>query len=734
MIATEVPQNAIPAITAAAATLNRTLALDDAYPDIAQALKNGTNDPYVFLQENNVQPMVVKNIFTMPVAALDKIRQRANNEPAGLLTDIHRAYFVVKNQLYLWNYNERQQHAVYEDTHPIVAVGVCKAKSDVFSKEVSHVLIVATTNAVSVIALQYKCDPSLNDSLTFYKTDIMTTTGGVSMKRIIGTPTGRVLMLGNDGNIWELHYKRDEGWFTKGCYTKLMSNKAVIGFGKKHHYTDMALSAQGDVLYQLTAESAVGVVHLGQDGTEYREVGIDTQTCHNASLLSPNSPLLMPNTFKILSIHATTPEEAKAYQCVAVTTLGCRLYFSHFSGAAQKVPNGITMINVRNPPHQLAQLAFPAAAIPPTMPQTIEKCFYSHAVSLLVCNHDNKQAIVSLSPDVAQLALHQGRTGLVEMGNANGMPDPVLAMEEVHTPQALAPVCLNELIVPVSSPSRHFLVLTASGLTLLVKQRPIDMLHNLIVHAGNNLRQRNADLKAFFERLGFTQACALCYGLIADTATPNYTSYDVLAQSAADLALATLSSKGAADLLDIFGAAPGAANPNYSSRHDGLALYILRTIKPIWAQPLFKKTGTPQQPRYETTVERKQLTSIQHSLKKLQSYLDMKIIAQVNAHTQEELSIQELYELIKLLAEAISFVVYLVDSDLAAILKRFGAEAVDFIMALNFDTLLTQGKGRLVAKDLADALLEEHLNKYSNNDAAKSVLKEFCNSFYPHPI
>lgn len=104
-------------------------------------------------------------------------------------------------------YFNRQLFDVYEDAHEIVGVAIVRPKVDVFNKTVTHVLIVASVQEINVIALNYKNVDGFNDQLTFYTTRIMTSASGIRMKTIVGTIHGRVFMLGNDGNVYELEYR-----------------------------------------------------------------------------------------------------------------------------------------------------------------------------------------------------------------------------------------------------------------------------------------------------------------------------------------------------------------------------------------------------------------------------------------------------------------------------------------------------------------------------------------------
>ena len=48
------------------------------------------------------------------------------------------------------------------------------------------------------------------------------------MLKIAGTSNGRILMCGKDGNLYELVYQAEDGWFRKKC-RKVNRSQSVVG-------------------------------------------------------------------------------------------------------------------------------------------------------------------------------------------------------------------------------------------------------------------------------------------------------------------------------------------------------------------------------------------------------------------------------------------------------------------------------------------------------------------------
>lgn len=101
----------------------------------------------------------------------------------------------------------RQDFTHYEDSYEIVSAAIVQPKLDVFNNNITHVLIVATTESVKVIPVAYRSGDNLTDSLDFYNAGIQTFSGGIRFTNILGTNAGRVFMTGSDGQAWELAYK-----------------------------------------------------------------------------------------------------------------------------------------------------------------------------------------------------------------------------------------------------------------------------------------------------------------------------------------------------------------------------------------------------------------------------------------------------------------------------------------------------------------------------------------------
>ncbi|CAO3625794.1 unnamed protein product [Cunninghamella echinulata] len=712
------PESPIQSIQKASNTLEEVGILDHHFPDIGELFSESYSSTYKETLESSVQPILARATIPMPVQLLEIFQKRNINDSAGIFPEINRAYFVVKNQIYLWNYNNRQVFDVYEDAHEIVGVAVVKPKADVFNNTVTHVLIVASVQEINVIAINYKNVDGFNDKLVFYTTGIMTSASGIRMKTIVGTINGRVFMLGNDGNVYELEYRGSEGWFSSRCYKTL--HKTLLSswsFYNTDVCVDIAASEDGQFLYRLSDKSVIQAIYLGKNGDEYNIIQNDINTGNVARLMCPNSELLNSDNFKIISIKPTSPLECKHYQLVAVTSTGVRLYLTHNKDSNNNSHNkdalskGLELYHVRLPPRLPIQsvpnpnAAFNTVSLPTTLP-SISKSFYNHGVLLLVSQVNGSERLLSASPDIGHMAKHGQRSGFIELTNSFSLSGNIINITEISD----VPFELNELKSTLSTPSQQFLALTTTGLTVLTKMRPIDMLRSILINTGPDIRHRASDFEAFFDNFGTIQSTSLCYGIIASIQPTVTKAIDAITtfSPVADV------SKGATELLNKYGSQTSTLyrslnGNNISSRHDGLALFIYRLIHPIWTKPIMKEIiSEHSQTKYDSTVSRKKVLEIQQVLRKLQGHLDMKFIMQRDPLTTEELSTQELCEFINLLIDAISFYIYLLDSDIVNIMNKFPIQARDKIKSMTYKELLTTTDGRVISKELSHLLIKEY--------------------------
>ncbi|KAI9257209.1 Nup133 N terminal like-domain-containing protein [Phascolomyces articulosus] len=722
------PEEVVKSAHKAADTLERASIVDKNILNIGELFTASSSGQYELPQQQAVQPFLPKHIFTLPPVALEQIQKWKSGDAAGILPEINRAYFAVENRLYLWDYIDRKDVNTYEETHPIVGVGLAKVKEDIFNAEITHVLVIATTVNISVIAVSFKD----KKSLSFYRTEITTNSSGALMKTIVGTKFGRIFMLSDFGDVWELDYRRDEGWFTSKCSKKLVSPSAAFFRAQTGRCIDIAVDEDGYKLYKLVENSSIYVSYLGEDGKGYSDnVANNTKINDQARVMCPSSQYLENSQFKIVSIHPTTLEEASSYHLVAITSTGCRLYLAnaddkeHPTPASNIKPSKLSLTHVRTPP--------PSSTTPQGVPQTnvladhpvVIKSLYKDGCMLLVDKlTEQQQSVITASPNIGKMVTQGRSAGFAEFSNRLNVQGQVLGIAEVPKDEQM----LNELASLPSKPARHFLIFTTHGLSIVTKQRPVDMLQNMLNAVGANITARSTDFGNFFDLFGTIQSCALCLNLACHTTTP-LSGIELLASDAVSIPVV----KGATQLLETLGQrrSPLSETEVYTSRHEGVALFLYRLISPIWNKKIVIESVQGNTVNYSTAVKRDVLVAVQQILRKLQAFMDRNasVYPQLQPQNEEERSYRQLYDLGGLISESISFLLYLLDNDASRIIKSLTPENQGRFKAYTFKDLLTTNDGRELAKALAMAIIDETMAKFGNLDIVTDILEQRCGTF-----
>ncbi|KAG1451876.1 hypothetical protein G6F56_007971 [Rhizopus delemar] len=603
----------------------------------------------------------------------------------------------------------------YEESDDIVAIGFVLPKKDVFdSDKVYRLLIISTISQVKVIAIS----KDAAGNIRFHQTDTQTNNSGINMKSIVGTKEGRVFMLGSDGNVWELEYRQTEGWFTSKCSKRLHGSGIFSALFLPVHdpVVQIAVNETGKVLYQLTENSNITVAYLGANGQDYKTTTNYTKSCEGLRLMCPNTLLANPKDFKIISIHPVSSGESSSYQLVAVTSTGCRLYYTyHQHGnhlSFDDAPSDLALIHVRTPPKTTEST------------QVFSKALYKDGFFAAVKNNQQIESVLTICPDLGKLVTTNlaGRPSLTEFVDEATLNGSILSISETSYSQPR----LNELTAHYTSPSRQLLVLTTRGLSVIKKQRPVDMLFNLVTAVYQDKMMRVNSFKSFFEHFGYANTCAMTYSLITSSVPPKSNDLAVVSQP---VETATVLLQEFSRLLSDL---PSSQDQYYTSRHDGLALFIYRTIRPIWDRLLFTETSYEGENSYISAIKKSDLLDIQLLLKNLITYIDSHpAIFPKNDASPEEKSMKNLHELAVYLTEAIAFFVYLIDTgDLSCITQRLKADAKERLKTSSLKQLLTTASGRALVRNLSGSLIEYTFEKQNyDTEYVISILQENCGSF-----
>ncbi|CAM0139157.1 unnamed protein product [Umbelopsis sp. WA50703] len=681
-------------------------------PDVADILQGSSSGQYEIVNSKSRQTFRIKEQYKLPDDLLKELEvlKATNDSVIGLFTEIGRSWCVVQSKLYLWKYVDGSDLQVYEDvTGPIISVILAPTKPGVFLPEVSHVLVVATAKQIATIGISVD---TKSGSLSFFETDMCVPSDNIRMTRLCATKAGRIFMAGEDGYLYEFDYKPQESWFARRCRKVCHPPSKLSYFLSLYDdpVVDLAVDESRNMLYQLTAMHNLRVAYLGQDGKQLTNVAQCTNIRKKAQSLSHNSKLFDEPKFDIISIHAINSSESQKARLIAVTAHGARLYFTS-TKASSAEPSSIQLTHVRLPVQQT----------PTSEPPTIDAAFYMDGIFMTA--DKEKPKIACICPDAAFMngqRVERGNT--IEAFEEFSVPGKVCLITEEHQSIPIQ-MKLNELTASSTIPPRRFLVQTRTGLTVVEKRRPIEMLQQLIAESGSCFDTKAKDLREFIEHYGAVQTYAMCFDLVCKQspqdkeATPESLTTLISTQPAARLFYSI-------DSPSVIGSLHG---KNGASQRDGFALYLYRLLHPLWKQ---KVTVTNKQPSnsQNSSIPKPILLDVQAKLCQLKLFMDLNPYINPKPLNPNDIqtSMEELYQLLVHAIEAVAFISYLIDVGFPSIVERMPVSAQVALMGLTYESMLTKPDGRTVLRHLVTSLVDIQLQKGTELEVVTDMLQNCC--------
>ncbi|RLN73609.1 hypothetical protein BBJ28_00005374 [Nothophytophthora sp. Chile5] len=388
--------------------VDQTTQEDSAAPDLAERLDTQAEPQNYFFEPYASQwtPQVAKKGALLPLpgvvaAALDDVQTLSLS---GLLPEIRAAWTSVDSRLFLWSYAQRGRFAAVEFDQAVVAVGlVTRPARGVFTAKVKHVLVVATT--VEVVLLAVVADDQTTEltggGFKLQRTKLSVSTDKCVVRHVATTRAGRIFFGGSDGALYEFlyapaqHAAADRSTLLTAALSSVPGVASVVRAAAPPcrkvahtsslvHYLPRFLSglaaAPGPIramcvddtrhiLYVLQADAQVSVFDLGPrgggltpvcsadllaDGAKYARENRRTRvSCPDERLFQANGP-------QLVSLAVVPPDESKLVTLVAVTATGIRFYLSVFSRRATYTP-----ASARNKPKRPTRLEIVHIRLPP---------------------------------------------------------------------------------------------------------------------------------------------------------------------------------------------------------------------------------------------------------------------------------------------------------------------------------------------------------------------------------
>eukprot|EP00898_Chlorokybus_atmophyticus_P007513 jgi/Chlat1/7763/Chrsp66S07231 len=766
-----------------------------------------------------VQVTQARLVSSMPAAVLDAYASRRSIAFAGNFPDIRRAWCTVDNTLFLWRLDQRDDSPVeYSgEDQAICAVGLAPATPGVFIQAIQYLLVLATAAEIVLIGV---CLSGLDDegipvdiqlqTLPMYSTP----SDSIVMTCIQATQTGRIFLGGQDGHLYELFYGTGSGWRQrrcwKVCHTASMGRllPSFMHFGKPDSLVQIAVDNDRNILYTRTQSSAIRVYDLGSKGDHAPQHVAEISSMYSALSVfrggdwgrntTPAAKTAAQKAAAAVEITTIPPRESRRLHLVAVTADGRRVFFSVTNEIKPgSRPASLAVRFVRNAPPQPERVlprgmgggAEPGPSYltdnvilsgPPRSLQVESGC-YSEGV-YLIADSGSPDGDVRLLVTTRDLTLPMLPTrgvqsaavltsGLRELLSVLLLSGQALAIDEVPIPKSIRALiepptgplqrpmyAHGELATQHVLPRRHFAAVCTSGITDVVKNRPVDILRQLLEEGAIGQQEGFRLLEEFFRSYGPTEAVAMC--LILLTAGPGEVSSNVM-----ELARAALEDRrlGGVPRIDQDGSQNGSngvgtfdmgkpvTTPEmvFSDTHNGMYLYTARLMRNVWDYPVVSPVDTSGGTSVVCCtfsvhlmnfleLKLRALEHVVNSRKRKTAYSPSgvggigerqpwqhRIIALhkkrkvEDAAAKEEHSLDSLALLLQRSAEAILLMRILNDNDLRRLVLRLDSQTQQQLLQLSFKDLVATSEGDALANKLVGALM-----KYYTTDGRSALVDE----------
>jgi nuclear pore complex protein Nup155 len=604
----------------------------------------------------------------------------------GLFAELNHAWVTIDNCLYLWDYTNPNAEVIgFEEQHNgITAVKLVIPRKGVFVKEITHLLVVATTAEMILLGVSSKMETVTVGSkventgvrtVSLYQTKMSLPIKGINVQVIEGSAaTGRIFFAGRaDNEVYELTYQQEEKWFANRCgkvnhtspgYTSLAPTtlwKSKV----TERVIQMIVDDSRRLLYTLSSESSIRTFHMDSPTTLQQVIEKKRSDClRDVSHMISQSPLLA-STMKICSISAIAAQEGSKLHLMATTSTGCRLFLSATRGygylQGQGAPQSMQVQHIKFPPRTESRPAGQQSQTFPNGETTTDVTSQALAFTDLGCRFPpglffcfvskadarGEHQLFLSAPDTARISaqardLNAQATKYFEQACWLGLKSHAEDIGLVTKPFGAAKQPFgfgNELAVQFDEPPQEIAILTNTGIHLIRRRRLVDIFAAAVRNqAGAGDEGLENEIKKFIRHYGRGEttatALAVACGQGSDL-TPisadesNRRTVRINDPETLELARKAFVEFGGRPSLNenMVSEGPSQAVDNVrpSSRHEGLALYMARLLRSLWkasviTQEVPPKEGGPM--KIKSTVLTGKLTTIQEDLMKLQTFLE----------------------------------------------------------------------------------------------------------------
>lgn len=696
----------------------------------------------------------------------------------GLFAEINHAWVFIDNDLFLWDYTHPHPEIVgfNESDTGIRAVALVPPKPGVFKSSITHILVVATADKITLLGVAATTTPAGAKTIALYQTKMSVSKGASDVSIIAATADGRIFVGGDtDTDVYEITYQSEEHWFESRCakinhsnpsWSSIVPSLPVprIDFWSSRapeHLLDIVVDDSRRLVYTLSNKSTIRTFYLDGPKTLTKVIEKQKNECLRdvAHMITPTS--LLTDRMSIVAISPIASQESSKLHLMALTNTGCRLFMSATSSSSYMVsvssnqaPQSMQVQFVKFPAGNPDQNGAPVNEI--TDISSFGRRFapgYFVAFVQKKESPDGDTLFVS-SPDTARIKHTKPASALkyYEQGNwiDLGPRSRFLAIGQITKPFAAARQPLgfgNELALQFEEMSSEFAVLTNDGIHVVRRRRFVDIFASVVRQSSGD-EGLERDARKFIALYGrvetISAALAVSCGQGSSLRTGTARAIDQTAEDKAKTAFVSFG--GAPTVPEVDGTTVTNESVKLSARHDALVVYLGRLVRVLWKARVIAPKVLPTGIVVNSTIPTGQLTIVQENLERLRTFLRVNAGSiqglsgppeiQQSSNRHEEIALQAehqalhaLQRLMESISEGISFVLMLFDERVSDIYMRLDDTSRQQLQELTYENLFSQDAGKDLAKLLVKAIVNRNIESGSNVETVADALRRRCGSF-----
>lgn len=313
--------------------------------------------------------------FNLPDKFFDEYNSSELITKMGLFPDIKRSWIIIDNKLILWNYEAPQSSfnksnqflTIDQIRHSILSVKLATPKANVFVKDVSHILLVATPMDIHIFVVKY--NKELNN-LEIFDPSLSVSVQGLTVTNFVEGKNGDIFF--TEGiNIWRLDYNNKASFMKNKCDRVCLTKS---GFGLPSIFDDSKTTANGqsqpqanvpEVITQLEIDNEREVLYSLSNKSIIRTYKLKDLVISTSNKITPSemyktlSGLFVDAgnfksflKFRVMNIQPIYSQESTSVQLIAITNFGVRILMK--LGAASFFQTSsrlkLTVVNIKFPP------------------------------------------------------------------------------------------------------------------------------------------------------------------------------------------------------------------------------------------------------------------------------------------------------------------------------------------------------------------------------------------------